>query len=79
MHDFPSRVLTIYVINSYTVLSFVPYQFSLSEVWGLPRLMYIYTQWAHFPHIHFGLKLDGNKQAKLDHGTEGTQKSNGFY
>ncbi|XVE79137.1 hypothetical protein DITRI_Ditri14bG0033800 [Diplodiscus trichospermus] len=22
--------------------------------------------WAHFPHIHFGLKLDGNKQAKLD-------------
>ncbi|XP_054811161.1 putative axial regulator YABBY 2 isoform X2 [Prosopis cineraria] len=34
--------------------------------------------WAHFPHIHFGLKLDGNKQAKLDLG-EGTQKSNGFY
>ncbi|KAL1298874.1 hypothetical protein HN51_043154 [Arachis hypogaea] len=34
--------------------------------------------WAHFPHIHFGLKLDGNKQAKLDQG-EGTQKSNGFY
>ncbi|KAG5566452.1 hypothetical protein RHGRI_002128 [Rhododendron griersonianum] len=22
--------------------------------------------WAHFPHIHFGLKLDGNKKAKLD-------------
>ncbi|XP_068500246.1 putative axial regulator YABBY 2 isoform X3 [Phaseolus vulgaris] len=34
--------------------------------------------WAHFPHIHFGLKLDGNKQAKLDQG-DGTQKSNGFY
>ncbi|KAK4255311.1 hypothetical protein QN277_008325 [Acacia crassicarpa] len=34
--------------------------------------------WAHFPHIHFGLKLDGNKQAKLDQ-EEGTQKSNGFY
>nr|QZP43404.1 YAB2 [Erythranthe lewisii] len=22
--------------------------------------------WAHFPHIHFGLKLDGSKQAKMD-------------
>uniref|UniRef100_A0A5B7C8W6 Putative axial regulator YABBY 2 isoform X2 n=1 Tax=Davidia involucrata TaxID=16924 RepID=A0A5B7C8W6_DAVIN len=38
--------------------------------------------WAHFPHIHFGLKLDaGNKQAKLDQAFagEGTQNSNGFY
>ncbi|XP_027341538.1 putative axial regulator YABBY 2 isoform X3 [Abrus precatorius] len=35
--------------------------------------------WAHFPHIHFGLKLDGNKQAKLDQQGDGTQKSNGFY
>lgn len=45
--------------------------------------------WAHFPHIHFGLKLDGNKQAKLDHATataaaavageQGAQKSRGFY
>ncbi|KAL3530292.1 hypothetical protein ACH5RR_009614 [Cinchona calisaya] len=39
--------------------------------------------WAHFPHIHFGLKLDGNKQAnKLDHavgGDHGNQKSRGFY
>ncbi|KAL2510999.1 putative axial regulator YABBY 2 [Abeliophyllum distichum] len=37
--------------------------------------------WAHFPHIHFGLKLEGNKQAKMDHagGGEGTQKSLGFY
>ncbi|KAK9280377.1 hypothetical protein L1049_014066 [Liquidambar formosana] len=38
--------------------------------------------WAHFPHIHFGLKLDGNKQAKLDQAFagEGThQKSQGFY
>ncbi|KAF2299778.1 hypothetical protein GH714_003320 [Hevea brasiliensis] len=38
--------------------------------------------WAHFPHIHFGLKLDGNKHGKLDHQSfagEGTQKSNGFY
>ncbi|KAG5033403.1 hypothetical protein JHK85_017385 [Glycine max] len=37
--------------------------------------------WAHFPHIHFGLKnlkLDGNKQEKLDQG-EGAEKSNGFY
>ncbi|KAM7497006.1 hypothetical protein LguiA_021420 [Lonicera macranthoides] len=34
--------------------------------------------WAHFPHIHFGLKLDGNKQMKLDRavGGEGTKKSN---
>lgn len=24
-------------------------------------------QWAHFPHIHFGLKVESNKQAKLDH------------
>lgn len=38
------------------------------------------VQWAHFPHIHFGLKLDGNKQGKLDQAlAEGTQKSNGFY
>lgn len=40
--------------------------------------------WAHFPHIHFGLKLDGNnKQGKLDQALAGTdqgsQKSNGFY
>ncbi|KAF5447367.1 hypothetical protein F2P56_032923 [Juglans regia] len=41
--------------------------------------------WAHFPHIHFGLKLDGTKQAKtttLDQAfaePEGTQKSSGFY
>lgn len=45
----------------------------------------IYTQWAHFPHIRFGLKLDGtkNKQAKLDQpsggDTQATQKANGFY
>ncbi|KAM7259553.1 hypothetical protein ACFE04_015294 [Oxalis oulophora] len=31
--------------------------------------------WAHFPHIHFGLKLDGNNQALA----EGSEKSNGFY
>ncbi|KAL5830723.1 hypothetical protein ACOSQ4_016077 [Xanthoceras sorbifolium] len=38
--------------------------------------------WAHFPHIHFGLKPDGNKPGKLDHQqafAESTQKSNGFY
>ncbi|KAI3450782.1 hypothetical protein Pfo_007447 [Paulownia fortunei] len=36
--------------------------------------------WAHFPHIHFGLKLEGNKQAKMDHPVagEGTQNSLGF-
>ncbi|KAK9269051.1 hypothetical protein L1049_000819 [Liquidambar formosana] len=26
--------------------------------------------WAHFPHIHFGLMLESNNQAKLDEGTE---------
>ncbi|XVE59706.1 hypothetical protein DITRI_Ditri05aG0067700 [Diplodiscus trichospermus] len=37
--------------------------------------------WAHFPHIHFGLKMDGNKQAKLDpaFADQGIQKSNGYY
>nr|GLL43250.1 putative axial regulator YABBY 2 isoform X1 [Ipomoea trifida] len=37
--------------------------------------------WAHFPHIHFGLNLDNNKQAKIDHavGGEGPQKSLGLY
>ncbi|KAK8482422.1 hypothetical protein V6N13_082464 [Hibiscus sabdariffa] len=37
--------------------------------------------WAHFPHIHFGLKPDGNKQAKLDQGfaDQGPQKSNGYH
>ncbi|KAG6433136.1 hypothetical protein SASPL_104744 [Salvia splendens] len=37
--------------------------------------------WAHFPHIHFGLKMESNKQAKLDHpvAEEATpQKSLGF-
>ncbi|XP_057808099.1 putative axial regulator YABBY 2 isoform X2 [Salvia miltiorrhiza] len=37
--------------------------------------------WAHFPHIHFGLKMEGNKQAKLDHPVAGeatAQKSLGF-
>ncbi|KAL8496250.1 hypothetical protein ACS0TY_020094 [Phlomoides rotata] len=36
--------------------------------------------WAHFPHIHFGLKGEGNKQAKLDHPVagEGAHKSLGF-
>ncbi|KAL6506505.1 hypothetical protein OROGR_024686 [Orobanche gracilis] len=27
--------------------------------------------WAHFPHIHFGPKLDGNKEAKVDHSVAG--------
>ncbi|XP_024017520.1 axial regulator YABBY 5 isoform X2 [Morus notabilis] len=42
--------------------------------------------WAHFPHIHFGLKLDGtkNKQAKLDQTIPGDhqgthQAANGFH
>ncbi|XP_009626437.1 axial regulator YABBY 5 [Nicotiana tabacum] len=37
--------------------------------------------WAHFPHIHFGLKLEGNKQAKLDHAVAGESphKSLGLY
>ncbi|XP_016683147.1 putative axial regulator YABBY 2 isoform X1 [Gossypium hirsutum] len=37
--------------------------------------------WAHFPHIHFGLKLEGNKQAKLDQSfaDQGAQKSNNYY
>ncbi|XP_049409030.1 putative axial regulator YABBY 2 isoform X1 [Solanum stenotomum] len=38
--------------------------------------------WAHFPHMHFGLKLDGNKQTnKLDHAVagEGPQKTIGLY
>lgn len=35
--------------------------------------------WAHFPHIHFG--LNSNKQPKLDHAVagEGAQKSRAFY
>lgn len=38
--------------------------------------------WAHFPHIHFGLKMDSNKLAKLDRQSfagEGTKKPKGFY
>ncbi|KAJ6384750.1 hypothetical protein OIU77_028042 [Salix suchowensis] len=37
--------------------------------------------WAHFPHIHFGLKLDSNKHPKLDHQSfagEGTQNTSGL-
>ncbi|XP_073050864.1 putative axial regulator YABBY 2 [Primulina eburnea] len=37
--------------------------------------------WAHFPRFNFGLKLESNTQAKLDHAgeTQGTQKSLGLY
>ncbi|GAB4859877.1 hypothetical protein Ancab_011358 [Ancistrocladus abbreviatus] len=38
--------------------------------------------WAHFPHIHFGLNIDGQKQTKLDHSNiagEGTHMSHGFH
>ncbi|VVA90498.1 unnamed protein product [Arabis nemorensis] len=35
--------------------------------------------WAHFPHIHFGLKLDGNKKGKQLDQTVAGQKSNGYY
>lgn len=37
--------------------------------------------WAHFPHIHFGLNLDGQRQARMDQGVagEGTNKPHGFY
>ncbi|CAH8357886.1 unnamed protein product [Eruca vesicaria subsp. sativa] len=35
--------------------------------------------WAHFPHIHFGLKLDGNKKGKQLEKTVAGQKSNGYY
>ncbi|XP_039044789.1 putative axial regulator YABBY 2 isoform X2 [Hibiscus syriacus] len=37
--------------------------------------------WAHFPHIHFGLKPDGNKQAKPDQGfaDQAPQNSNGYH
>ncbi|KAM0943599.1 putative transcription factor C2C2-YABBY family [Dioscorea sansibarensis] len=37
--------------------------------------------WAHFPHIHFGLTLDANKQAKIDEpiSSQGSQKSQEFY
>lgn len=36
--------------------------------------------WAHFPHIHFGLTSDSNKQAKFDHAmtSGGTQRSRPF-
>ncbi|CAL0332164.1 unnamed protein product [Lupinus luteus] len=33
--------------------------------------------WAHFPHINYGLKVDANKQTNL--AGEGTPKPNGFY
>ncbi|KAJ1690525.1 hypothetical protein LUZ63_014680 [Rhynchospora breviuscula] len=35
--------------------------------------------WAHFPHIHFGLTLDSNKKLKLDEATPSPQKVQGFY
>lgn len=30
--------------------------------------------WAHFPHIHFGLMLETNNQAKLGHDNKGSEK-----
>ncbi|XP_058105705.1 axial regulator YABBY 5 isoform X2 [Magnolia sinica] len=37
--------------------------------------------WAHFPHIHFGLNIDGSKQPKIDEAFAGevAQKTQGFY
>ncbi|XP_073006204.1 protein YABBY 2-like isoform X2 [Typha latifolia] len=37
--------------------------------------------WAHFPHIHFGLTLDGGKQTKMDEAiaAPGLPKVQGFY
>lgn len=37
--------------------------------------------WAHFPHIHFGLMMDGNKRQKFSEAlaADGTQKSQNFY
>ncbi|KAJ8649609.1 hypothetical protein MRB53_002632 [Persea americana] len=37
--------------------------------------------WAHFPHIHFGLTVDGNKQVKVDEpfAGEGAQKTQGLF
>ncbi|XP_039012926.1 putative axial regulator YABBY 2 isoform X2 [Hibiscus syriacus] len=37
--------------------------------------------WAHFPHIYFGLKVDGNKQAKLHQSfaDQAAQNSNRYY
>ncbi|XP_008810626.2 protein YABBY 2-like isoform X1 [Phoenix dactylifera] len=36
--------------------------------------------WAHFPHIHFGLNMDGSKQVKFDEAIAGPggQKAQGF-
>ncbi|KAL4297874.1 hypothetical protein GQ457_12G026980 [Hibiscus cannabinus] len=37
--------------------------------------------WAHFPHIHLGLKVDGNKQAKLEQSfaDQAAQKSSRYH
>ncbi|KAF9595469.1 hypothetical protein IFM89_000387 [Coptis chinensis] len=37
--------------------------------------------WAHFPHIHFGLMMDGNKRLKVGDAlaVEGSQKTQEFY
>ncbi|KAF5203174.1 Yabby-like protein [Thalictrum thalictroides] len=37
--------------------------------------------WAHFPHIHFGLMMDGKKRLKVGEAlsADGTQKSQGFF
>ncbi|KAJ4970243.1 hypothetical protein NE237_003342 [Protea cynaroides] len=37
--------------------------------------------WAHFPHTHFGLTLDGNNHIKIDEafGSEGPKKAQDFY
>lgn len=37
--------------------------------------------WAHFPHIHFGINLDGNKQPKIEDpvAAQGCKKFQGFY
>lgn len=48
---------------------------------NLNNQLLLNLQWAHFPHIHFGLTLDSKKQVKLDDtiATPAPQKAKGFY
>ncbi|THU74114.1 hypothetical protein C4D60_Mb04t29930 [Musa balbisiana] len=51
----------------------------------LQRLPFQDFQWAHFPHIQFGLTVDGNKQPKTDEQVAatvtapGSQKAQSFF
>jgi hypothetical protein len=50
------------LLRNYIILYYINFLF----FWGIDHLYILFDQWAHFPHIHFGLMLETNNQTKVD-------------